>query len=169
MDERLEYKALHDTLTELPNWTLFQDRLRHSLAFAKRNATLRAVMFVELTGLQHSPDNLGRNSLLKEAAYRLSHVKREIDTLTRFRGDTFALLFENVPDNNHLDLIVNRVVDAFSKPFEIKGQKIKVEPNIHVSICTGLCVASENPKNANIKQCFDCVLSKKTVVSEVTL
>lgn len=169
LDERLEFKALHDTLTELPNWTLFQDRLRHSLAFAKRNATQHAVMFVELKGLQHAPDHLGRNSLLKDAARRLNHIKREIDTLARYNSDMFALLLENVPDKTQLDLIIERVNGAMSTPFEIKGEKIKIEPNIYVCICTGACGAAENPKNANIKQCYECVRTKKMVInSEVT-
>jgi GGDEF domain-containing protein len=118
-------------------------------------------MFVELIGLQLSPDNLGRNSLLKDAAHRLNHIKREIDTLTRFSDDKFALLLENVPDNTQLDLIVERVVGVMSTPFEIKGQKIKIEPNIYLCNCTGMCEADENLKNANIKQCYKCVRSKK--------
>ncbi|MBV5337472.1 MAG: GGDEF domain-containing protein, partial [Deltaproteobacteria bacterium] len=55
LDERLEFTALQDSLTELPSWTLFQDRLRHSMALAKRNNTEPAFVFVELNGLYFSP------------------------------------------------------------------------------------------------------------------
>ena len=169
LDERLEFKSLHDTLTELPNSALFQDRLRHSLAFAKRNATLRAVMFVELAGLQLQDDDPSRNSLLREAADRLNHAKREIDTLTRYGNDSFALLFENIPDRTRLDGIVKRVVSAMSTPFEVHGLKTKIEPKIYVNICSGNCETSDNPKSPNIKQCYQCVRSTSMVSSEVTI
>ena len=165
LDERLEFKAMHDTLTELPNWTLFQDRLRHSLAFSKRNAAQRAVMFVVLKGLQLAPDDFGRNSIIKDAAHRLKIIKREVDTLARFKNDIFVLLFENVPDQSQFKLIIERVIGAISMPFEIKGQEIKIESNIYVSTCTGACGAAENPKKANIKLCYECVRTNKMTVN----
>jgi diguanylate cyclase (GGDEF)-like protein len=168
MDERLDFKSLHDTLTDLPNWSLFQDRLRHSLAFAKRNATQCAVMFVELKGLQFATDNMVRNALLKEAAHRLNHLKREIDTLARCNENMFALLLENVSDKAQLDLITDRIGSAMSKPFEIWGQKIDIEPRIHVNICTGICGSDENSKTKNFKQCYECIQTKKmAIASEV--
>jgi diguanylate cyclase (GGDEF)-like protein len=169
LDERMEFKALHDIQTELPNWTLFQDRLRHSLALAKRNATQRAVVFVELKGLQSATDNLGYNSLFKDVANRLNHTKREVDTLARFNDDTFALLLENVLDKPQLDLIIKRISGAMFTPFEIKGQKIKIDHNIYAGICTGMCRAVENPKNANIKQCYECVRAQKADIKKESL
>jgi diguanylate cyclase (GGDEF)-like protein len=165
LDERLGYKALHDDLTELPNWPLFQDRLRHSLALAKRNMTQTACMFVVLKGLHLLPDDLGRNSLLKDVAYRLNHTKREVDTLARFNDNTFALLLENVPDKSHLNLILKRISGALSTPYINKGQEIKIESNIYVSICTGSCEAAKNPKSANIKQCYECIRTHEIAIN----
>jgi GGDEF domain-containing protein len=105
---------------------------------------------VELNGLHFAPDNLGRNSLLKEVAHRLSGLKRETDTLTRLNDTMFVLLFENMPEKNHMDLIIKRYYDAMSAPFEIKGEKIKIELNIYVSTNTGASEAGENSKNVNI-------------------
>jgi lipopolysaccharide/colanic/teichoic acid biosynthesis glycosyltransferase/GGDEF domain-containing protein len=150
LDEQLEFTALQDNLTELPSWTLFQDRLRHSLAFAKRNNTQPGFVFVELNGLHLVPDNLGRNALYKDIACRLNLIKREIDTLARLNDNMFVLLFENMPAESHLDLIAKRIYDAMSKPFETKGQEIKIEPNVYISTNTGKCEAGENPKTVNI-------------------
>jgi two-component system CheB/CheR fusion protein len=161
---------LHDSLTELPNWTLFQERLRHSLAVAKRNTTQHACMFVELKGLQLAPDDLGRNSLIKAVANRLKHTKRDVDTLARFSDNMFTFLLENVSNKSQLDLIVKRISGVLSTPFEIKGQEILIETNINVSICTDACGAAENPSTANIKQCYECVrTSKMAFNSEVIL
>jgi hypothetical protein len=105
---------------------------------------------------------LGRNYLLKDAAHRLNYTRREIDTLARLKDRVFVLLLENVTSQPQLDLITNRFSSALSTPFEIKGQKIDIEPNIYVHICTGLCQAAENPKNANIKRCYECIRNQKT-------
>ena len=161
----MDFKALYDTLTELPNWTLFQERLRHSMAVAKRNNTQHACVFVELDGPRPASDDLDRNSLLKAVANRLKPTKREVDTLARVSNNLFALLLENVSDTTQLDLIVKRISGVLSTPFEIKGQEIIIEPNIFGGICTGACVAAENPKNADIKQCYECVRSNKIPVN----
>jgi hypothetical protein len=58
----------------------------------------------------------------------------------------FVLLFENMPEKNHMDLIIKRFYDAMSVPFETKGEKIKIEVNIYVSTSE----SGENPKNVNI-------------------
>ena len=128
----------------------------------------RAVMFIQLKGLDHGLDNLGRNTLIKEGATRLNYTKRETDTLAYVNGNLFALLLENVPDKTQSDLIIKRVYDAISLPFKIKGQDIKIEPDIFVSICTGACGAAKDPKKANIKLCYECVRTKKTdLASEI--
>ena len=150
LDERLEFTALQDNLTELPSWTLFQDRLQHSLALAKRNNIQSGFLFLELNGLQLAPDTLGRNLLLKEVAQRLTHIKRETDTLTRLNDNMFVLLLENMPDISQVDLITKRIHNAMAAPFETKGQKIKLELNIYVNANTGTSEIGENPKNVNI-------------------
>ena len=150
LDERLEFTALQDSLTELPSWTLFQDRLRHSLALAKRNNAQPGFLFLELNGLQHAPDNLGRNSLIKEVAQRLTRIKRDTDTLSRLNDNMFVLLCENMPDMPHVDLITKRIHNAMSAPFETTGQKIKLELNIYVSSSTGNNEIVESPENVNV-------------------
>jgi two-component system CheB/CheR fusion protein len=150
LDERLEFTALQDHLTELPSWTLFQDRLKHSLAIAKRNNTQPGFVFIELNGLDLATDNLTRNSLLKCVAQRMNKIKRETDTLARLNNNMFVLLLENMPDKPQIDLITKRIYDAMATPFETKGQEIKIELNIYVSSTTGTSETGENPKNVNV-------------------
>ncbi|MCX6066210.1 MAG: diguanylate cyclase [Chloroflexi bacterium] len=170
LDQRMEYKALHDTLTELPNWTLFQDRLRHSLAFAKRNTSQRGFMFVELNWLQFAQDDLSRNALLKEIAARLNKAKRDVDTLARVNDERFALLLENVPDQLQLDAIQKRITCALSAPFKIWGKEINIQASISVNICKGVCGVEDDVRNANVNQCYECVCVKTMAIrSEVSL
>ena len=156
LDERLEFTALQDNLTGLPSWTLFQDRLQHSLAIAKRNNTHPGFVFIELNGLDLATDNLSRNSLLKSVAQRMTKIKRETDTLARLNDNMFVLLIEDMPDKPHVDLITKRFYDVMSMPFEIKGQEIKIELNIYVSSNTDttetidMSEQGENPKNVNV-------------------
>jgi lipopolysaccharide/colanic/teichoic acid biosynthesis glycosyltransferase/GGDEF domain-containing protein len=150
LDERLEFTALQDNLTGLPSWTLFQDRLQHSLALAQRNNTQPGFVFVELNGLHFAPDNLERNSLFKDVAHRLNCIKREVDTLARFNDNMLVLLLENISDESYLDLITKRIYDAMSAPFETTGQEIKIEPNIYVNKYIDTSEAGENLKTVNI-------------------
>ena len=151
LDEHLEYTALQDDLTELPSWTLFQDRLNHSLALAKRNNTQPGFLFMEFNGLHFEPGSLGHNSLLKEVAHRLNSIKRESDTLTRMSNNMFVLLLENMPDNNfYMDKITKRIYDAISVPFEIKGDIINIEISIYIHTNTDTSETRESPKNVNI-------------------
>ncbi len=168
LEERIDFKIMHDTLTELPSQTLFQDRLQRSLAMSKREKTQRAILFVDLKGLDQLPDDLSRNYLLKNAAQRLNNAKREVDTLTRYNGEMFALLLENVSDGVQKGQIIKRVSDVLAAPFEIQGKQIQMEPLIYISLCTGSCGAAEKPQKANIRGCYECVRAKQLITkSEV--
>lgn len=169
LDERLGYKALHDDLTNLPNRPLFQDRLWHSLALAKRNMTQTVCVFVILNGIQQASDDSDRISLLKDIANRLDHAKREVDTLAHLNDGTFALLLENVPDVSRLNIIIKRITGALSMPVINKGQEIKIEPAIYMNICSGVCKIGENPQSPNIKQCYECIWTHKLPINPETI
>jgi diguanylate cyclase (GGDEF)-like protein len=137
LDESLEYKAMHDALTELPNRYLLQDRLRHSLVYAKRYKTHPAVMFIELDGAKKITENFGRrfgDQILREVAMRLLECKRESDTLARFGQNEFALLLENVSGERETQIITKRVSSALEEPFDINGHKFAINPAISISL-----------------------------------
>src|SRR5205085_8494797 len=98
--EEIAHRALHDSLTGLPNMSLFADRLESALARLSRNPATIAVMFLDLDRFKQVNDRLGHaaaNSLLVETVRRVEHVVRPTDTVARFGGDEFILLCEDLP------------------------------------------------------------------------
>jgi diguanylate cyclase (GGDEF)-like protein len=162
LDERLERQVMHDSLTELPTQTLFEDRLRRSVSYAKRYHTQRAVMFIELDGIAAVQDVFNRKDLLKEAARRLSECTRESDTLARFQKDNFALLLENIPEYEHADVVVDKIASVIAQPFYIRGQPVNLGIQVRVCLCNGKsCATAESPENIDVRKCYECAVIKK--------
>jgi diguanylate cyclase (GGDEF)-like protein/PAS domain S-box-containing protein len=122
LENRLKHWAFHDALTGLPNRLLFQDRIAHGLARSRRDGTIAGVLFVDLDDFKVVNDTLGHSvgdELLVAAGLRLSTVVRDADTAARLGGDEFAILIENVPDAASVEAFAERVVEAFSEPFNL--------------------------------------------------
>jgi|RhiMetdeSRZDD1v2_1073273.scaffolds.fasta_scaffold102386_2 diguanylate cyclase (GGDEF)-like protein len=163
LDGRLEFKAMHDVLTELPNRSLFQDRVQHTFAHARRYKTQPALIFIEFEGIGKIADTLGNKisgDVLKDLGKRLVNSKRESDTLARFGFDKFALLLENVPGEPEMEIITQRIVTALSEPLDINGQKYLLVPTIGSCICQQTCGAFEVPGKVEIVRCYGCAMSK---------
>jgi len=95
----LEYLSTHDQLTGVANRSLLYDRLNHALSHAKRDKKMIAVFFLDLDGYKSINDRFGHltgDQLLIQIANRLSANLRESDTVSRFGGDEFILVLENV-------------------------------------------------------------------------
>jgi diguanylate cyclase (GGDEF)-like protein/PAS domain S-box-containing protein len=136
LEEVLEHQAFHDQLTGLPNRALFADRASHGLALAKRNATIAAVLFVDLDDFKVVNDTMGHavgDELLRHVAKRLQGVIRESDTAARLGGDEFALLIENLSDPNSVKPFADRVVEAFSEPFELPAGSVLTTATVGVA------------------------------------
>ena len=102
--ERLSHLAQYDELTGLANRSLFQDRLEHGLAWARRHERLVAVMILDLNDFKAINDGLGHlagDRLLAIMAKRLGGRLRETDTVARLGGDEFAILIENLAKPEH--------------------------------------------------------------------
>ena len=125
LEEELQHQAFHDALTGLPNRALFTDRAAHALALARRNGTTAAILFIDLDDFKIVNDTMGHavgDDLLASVPQRLTAVARESDTAARAGGDEFALLIENLPDPDSVKPFADRVVAAFSEPFELSGR-----------------------------------------------
>lgn len=95
MEEQVLHLAHYDSLTNLPNRTLFTDRLQRALAIAKRDQTYLALMFLDLDKFKPINDTLGHgvgDLVLKEVAQRIQDCLRESDTVARIGGDEFVVL-----------------------------------------------------------------------------
>ena len=123
----LEHQALHDSLTGLPNRLLFLDRLDHAMARAERDKdTAPAVMFLDLDRFKLVNDGLGHDAgdeLLAAVATRLRDSLRPGDTVARFGGDEFVLLFESVADRARAEEVAARVLSCFEQPFRVDDEE----------------------------------------------
>ena len=126
--KELEYQALHDPLTQLPNRKLLNDRLTQVLAESLRYNTGFTLLLIDLNRFKHINDTLGHNIgdlLLKEVAGRLQSFIRESDTIARLGGDEFAVILPQ--SNRHKGLkAAEKLTTAFNKPFDIQGRSLTV-------------------------------------------
>ena len=162
-DGRLEFKAMHDILTGLPNRSLLQDRLKHSIAHAKRYKTQPALVFVEFAEIVKITETFGEKisgKALNDVVIRLSSCKRESDTLARFGFDKFALLLENVPGALEMEIITQRILSAMLEPLDVSGNKLLLMPKIGVCMCQMTCGAFDIPNTVEIARCYGCAMSK---------
>lgn len=132
-EERLIYNAFHDDLTELPNRSLFMDRLNQVLL----SRSSFAVLYMDIDHFKEVNDTLGHeagNKLLMIIAKRLENCRRGGDTVARLGGDEFTLLLANVRELSDVEGVVNRVLDEVALPFEIAGEKIISHLSIGIAL-----------------------------------
>lgn len=133
---RLEYLAHHDALTDLPNRTLFNDRLGHALSRSLRSRRVLAVVLLDLDHFKNVNDSLGHaagDRILREAADRLRSVLRKEDTLARFGGDEFAVLLEDI----EIDMVATtaeRIRAVIAQPFLVDLRTFFLGVSIGISL-----------------------------------
>lgn len=136
-EKRILHMANHDPLTGLPTRRLSMDRLASNLAFAKRNKTIVAVLFVDIDGFKTVNDTLGHNAgdyILKETATRLCSSVREVDTVARVGGDEFWVLLTNMPDKNSIISTAEKLIKAVATPYKFKSDEINIGASIGISL-----------------------------------
>jgi diguanylate cyclase (GGDEF)-like protein len=133
----LAHRVLHDPLTDLPNRTLFLDRLELALARLRRHQTSIAVLFIDLDNFKVVNDSLGHGAgdkLLVELGNRLRHAIRPSDTIARFGGDEFVVLCEDIGEARDAVIVGQRIVDATSQPFMLSGREMFVTTSVGVAL-----------------------------------
>lgn len=135
-ERELAQRALHDPLTGLPNRVLFLDRVEGALARAARTGLPVAVFFVDLDRFKLVNDSLGHvvgDRMLIDVAERLRSALRPMDTVSRFGGDEFTILCENV-DEAAAGVVAQRISTSLSRPFVAEGRELFATASIGVSI-----------------------------------
>jgi diguanylate cyclase len=143
VEAKLQQQALSDALTGLPNRRLLSDRLSQSIAIARREGGMVAMLYIDLDGFKLVNDSFGHNfgdMLLIRVAERIASRLRKSDTLARLGGDEFAVVISNLKAVDHAESLAHSLLQVIASPFEIDGQPI----NIGASI--GICVF---PNQAN--------------------
>ena len=152
----LERMANYDYLTSLPNRNLFEDRLKHAVFVAQRDNKKLMAMFLDIDNFKSINDTLGHrigDKLLQEVAKRLQNSLRKSDTVARFGGDFFVLLFENIKGVKSAVSIVKNIFSLFEEPFLVEGH------DIFVSVSGGVSLYPNDCPDANcLLRCADIAL-----------
>jgi diguanylate cyclase (GGDEF)-like protein len=145
MESQLRHDAFHDSLTGLPNRSLFLDRLSHALQLYQRRSHLNtntfpeqfAVLFLDLDRFKIINDSLGHlagDQLLMTVAERLVNCLRSGDTVARLGGDEFVMLIEEIEDINDVLEVVFRIQEALKVPADIDGHEIFISTSIGIAL-----------------------------------
>ena len=133
----LEYQALHDALTGLPNRTLMADRVRQALLVAQRDRAGLALLLMDMDRFKTINDTLGHHHgdlLLQQMGIRLREVLRESDTVARLGGDEFAMLVMGAGSAEGASTTALKILEALRKPITIEGQVLDVVASIGVAM-----------------------------------
>ena len=140
-EERIRHLAFYDALTELPNRTLFQDRLEHELQRCERGNQTAALLFLDLDQFKAINDSLGHaagDQLLREVAERLSEHVRGDDTIARMGGDEFTIILSGQRSKEHVlaaaSNVARKIAAQLSEPFFIEGQEVFTSTSIGIAL-----------------------------------
>ncbi|MEI7883856.1 MAG: EAL domain-containing protein [Clostridia bacterium] len=136
-EHKIKKLAFLDTLTNLPNRRLFDDRLEQAILKADRNQNNLALLYLDIDSFKHVNDTLGHlkgDKLLVEIASRLKKCIRKTDTLARVGGDEFIIILQDIKDTSYIRMVADTILRCFTKPFIIGEQALNVTTSIGISI-----------------------------------
>ncbi|MCJ2035786.1 EAL domain-containing protein [Methylobacterium sp. J-068] len=135
-EERIAHLALHDPLTDLPNRTLFWERLNREIRSPERGDTHVAVLACDLDRFKHVNDTLGHpagDRLLQQIAKRLRAVIRETDIVARLGGDEFAIVLAPIRHRGDASRMAERVIEAIRRPVALDGNRVSVGASVGIA------------------------------------
>jgi diguanylate cyclase (GGDEF)-like protein len=136
-DEVLWALAHHDTLTNLPNRSLFKDRCDQALSLAKRHARCAAVLWLDLDGFKAVNDSLGHaagDALLQQVAERLKSRMRDSDTVARMGGDEFAVIMPDISGAEQAQRLAAELVTNLAQPYGLSVGTAQISASIGVAV-----------------------------------
>lgn len=136
-EETINFQALHDHLTHLPNRRLFRDRLELAIVQAKRSGGALAVMFIDLDRFKLVNDTHGHSEgdeLIRSVAQRLRGCIRAGDTLARQGGDEFTALITDLRDVDDATIIAEKIIDDFKIPYNVVGTEFRATASLGIAI-----------------------------------
>ena len=140
VEQQFYHQLYHDTLTNLPNRTLFQDRLSQALSRIERDNSMLAVMFLDIDGFKKINDTFGHacgDSLLQNFSIRLKSCLRASDTLARISGDEFVVLTPQLHHYRDVEKIAGKILDEFKSPFRMDQVEVTIGVSIGIALAPG--------------------------------
>ncbi len=140
-EERLLQLAYYDTLTGLPNRTMFHQQVGQALAEARRDGGYGALLTIDLNRFTSINDTLGHevgDELLRQVGKRLRETLRVEDILARMAGDEFVVALTSVQKREHAGIVAHKLLDSLISPFIIESHAL------HVSACVGIAIYPED-------------------------
>jgi len=134
--ETLELMAHYDVLTKLPNRVLFADRFSQAMAHSNRTETMLAICFLDLDSFKPVNDTYGHevgDQLLIEVASRLRKNVRDEDTISRFGGDEFAILFRDIESQSECEFMLQRIHQSLAQPYNVNDMRIEISASSGVT------------------------------------
>ncbi|MBI5612313.1 MAG: EAL domain-containing protein [Gammaproteobacteria bacterium] len=136
-EDRLNYLVHHDILTNLPNRTLFIERLQRAVIDADQHERLVGVLFIDLDHFKNINDTLGHEAgdlLIRSVAERLTGCVRAGDTVSRMSGDEFTLVLSDMGHVDDATCVAQKILDVFAAPFYIVERELFVTPSIGITL-----------------------------------
>ena len=137
---KLAYFAHHDSLTDLPNRALLNDRLTQAITAAQRHHSAFAVLYLDLDRFKHINDSLGHlvgDCLLQSVALRLSECVRASDTVSRLGGDEFVILLSEVTHAHDAVVCADKLLQAVRMPYVMDEHELQITASIGIVIYPG--------------------------------
>ena len=134
--------ALHDALTGLPNRRLLHERLQRAMLASDRNKHYGALLFLDLDPFQHLNANHGTgagNQLLQEAARRLQHTVRKVDSVARLDGDRFVIIVNELGRDRDMalaqvEVLGQKVLDQLRQTYPLDGVNFQATPSLGITL-----------------------------------
>ena len=136
-DERIEYLASHDSLTDLPNREMFNGLLRQAIETAHRHQRRFAVLFIDLDRFKVINDSLGHDAgdmLLVVVASRLRSALRTSDVVARLGGDEFVVILDECAETDDVENIATNLLSVLSQPMELSGHECHTTASIGIAM-----------------------------------
>ena len=138
-EERMQRIAHRDSLTDLPNRLLFNDRLAQSIRLARRDGRKFALLFLDLDKFKQVNDTLGHDAgdeLLQQVAARIRRELRDSDTVARVGGDEFTVILPDVAGPEDAEIVARKIVAALSAPIRLehKGRSVEIGSSIGIAL-----------------------------------
>lgn len=135
--EKIEFLAYHDALTNLPNRLLAKDHLQQAILDAERERSKVALLFVDLDKFKTINDSLGHlvgDELLKGVSARLRECLRDSDTLSRQGGDEFLIILKGIRDSESITVVTEKILERLAQPFLIEQHELAISLSIGIAV-----------------------------------